>query len=352
MTPPAANPSGDQLIREYLTRVTHSALRLPKGARMAFIGRTRARIERELGPDGAEDPGRVVEVLQNLGEPDDLVAVEREKIDAEWAKRRAATRERNEANATSGRYRRLDAPWRPSGTESPPTGGAPPVPPPRAGAGGPAPAVGPAAPAVGHAAPADPAVPDPGAPPAPAAAVPGPAAAPGAAGPPAPDAPAPPGGPGAGPGPVTRPMAPVPSAPAGPELTLATVAGLARENLLEAAVIVLLGLGGLFFPILPPVWVLGSLLALLSRVWGARDKWAALLGPIALTALGSVLIALVRQGSGNFVVIYVQAFGAGAGYLLRLSCLVCAGYLGWRVYRGPRVKVPPWRRHTAVPGGR
>jgi hypothetical protein len=147
-------------------------------------------------------------------------------------------------------------------------------------------------------------------------------------------------------------MAPVPSAPAGPELTLATVAGLARENLLEAAVIVLLGLGGLFFPILPPVWVLGSLLALLSRVWGARDKWAALLGPIALTALGSVLIALVRQGSGNFVVIYVQAFGAGAGYLLRLSCLVCAGYLGWRVYRGPRVKVPPWRRHTAVPGGR
>jgi hypothetical protein len=63
-----------------------------------------------------------------------------------------------------------------------------------------------------------------------------------------------------------------------------------------------------------------------------------------------VLIALGDRVPGNFVVVYVHAFGAGAGWLLRFGCLVSAGYLAWRVYRGPRQKVPPWRRHDVVPG--
>jgi hypothetical protein len=105
--------------------------------------------------------------------------------------------------------------------------------------------------------------------------------------------------------------------------------------------------------VLPPVWAAGSLLALLpSRVFDARDKWIALLGPLVLTAACSVLIAVLDRVSGNFVVVYFNAFGAGAGYLLRLSCLLCAGFLAWRVYQGPRAKVPPWKRAGAAPGGR
>src|SRR2546421_9878944 len=42
-----ASPSGDQLIQDYLTRVAAAARLLPKGARIAFVGRTKAQIERE-----------------------------------------------------------------------------------------------------------------------------------------------------------------------------------------------------------------------------------------------------------------------------------------------------------------
>jgi hypothetical protein len=303
MKQPAANPSGDQLIREYLTRVAQAGQRLPKGARMAFIGRIRARIERELGPDGPTDSGRVLTVLESIGEPEELVRAERAKIDAAWVRRRAGSREAAEAAAAAvtapREYRRLNSRWRPATTQ----------PLPIAPAGQP---VGPA--------------PEPATP---AAETVGPEARP-AAETPAPEA----------------------SQPPGPELTLAEVGRLARDNVLESLVIVLIGVGGLIFPVLPPVWVLGCLLALLSRVWDARDKWIALLGPIVITAVISVVVALLDRVTGNFVVVYVNAFGAGAGYLLRFSCLACAGYLAWRVYRGPRVKVPPWKRQGAFPGGR
>jgi len=295
---PAANPPGDQLIREYLTRVAQAGQRLPKGARLAFIGRTRTRIERELGPDGAADADRVLAVLEELGEPEALVRAERAKIDAAWVKRRAATRTAGDEAAASVttplEYRKLNSRRRPATTRPQPVS-----------PGGQA-----AEPGSPEGAPATESVP----------------------------------------GQTIRRR--LPSLPPGPAPTLGDVGRLARANLLETLVIVLIGVGGLLFPVLPPIWVLGSLLALLpSGIWDARDKLVALLGPLLFAAAISVLIALGDRVPGNFVVVYVHAFGAGAGYLLRFGCLVTAGYLAFRVYRGRRLKVPPWRRHDVLPGG-
>jgi hypothetical protein len=291
---PAAKPSGDQLIREYLTRVTQAGQRLPKGARLAFVGRTRARIERELGPGGASDAERVLAVLEELGEPEELVRAERAKIDDAWVKRQAASRK---AGAAAGavtaplEYRRLNSRRQPATTQPQPV------------------------------IPAGEAPPD--------------------------------GTLDAEPAPRPTVRRRLPSLPPGPPPSLADIGAMARANLLETLVIVLIGVGGLLFPVLPPIWVLGSLLALLpSGIWDARDKFVALLGPLVVTAAISVLIALGDRVPGNFVVVYVHAFGAGAGYLLRFGCLVSAGYLAWRVYQGPRVKIPPWRRQGAVPGDR
>ena len=51
----------EQLVTDYLTRVAQAARLLPKGARMAFVGRTRALIEREVGPPGTRtDPEQVM----------------------------------------------------------------------------------------------------------------------------------------------------------------------------------------------------------------------------------------------------------------------------------------------------
>jgi hypothetical protein len=266
---PPANPSGDQLIREYLTRLTHAGLRLPKGQRMAFVGRTKARIEREIGPEGISDPGRVLEVLASLGEPEELVQAERAKIDEAWRKHRAASRDATDTQ---------------------------PIP---------------------HRVPGQPAVPASG------------------------DFPT---DPGSIP-PVTDPS------PAGPQLTLAATGRLARGHLLETAAIVLLGVGGVLFPIVPPLWVLGSLLALASQVWDLRDRAVAFFGPVLITATVAAMIAVVNRVPGDLVVIYVHAFADGAGYLLRFGCVASAVYLAWRVHRGPRVKVPPWRREPVPSRG-
>jgi len=80
------NLSGDQLVQDYLTRVAGAARHLPKGARIAFVGRTKAQIDREIGAEGTADPGRVAEILAALGDPDELVRAERLRIDSKWLK--------------------------------------------------------------------------------------------------------------------------------------------------------------------------------------------------------------------------------------------------------------------------
>src|SRR5215472_7032734 len=90
-------PASEKLIQDYLARVAEAALRLPKGSRMSFVNRTRARIEREAGQAGLSDPGRVMEVLAAIGEPEELVRQERARVDAAWLKRRSAGREGGQA---------------------------------------------------------------------------------------------------------------------------------------------------------------------------------------------------------------------------------------------------------------
>jgi hypothetical protein len=117
---------------------------------------------------------------------------------------------------------------------------------------------------------------------------------------------------------------------------------LARQWPLESVVVVLIGVGGLILPVV--FWPAGGLVSLWSRAWDARDKWAALFGPPLITLLGTVVIAVIRGGQGDAAVAYWHALLLGWGYLLRVGCLLCAAYLVLRVRRGPRKRVPPWRR--------
>ena len=99
-----ANLPADRLILEYLSRVAAAGNRqLPKGRRMAFVSATRNRIWREIGPGGTADPDRVREVLARLGEPEDLVAAERARLDAETAERLERQARKKEAADGCGR---------------------------------------------------------------------------------------------------------------------------------------------------------------------------------------------------------------------------------------------------------
>jgi hypothetical protein len=114
-----ANVSGDRLILDYLTRVTVAGTRyLPKGSRIAFVGQTRNRIEREIGPHGPADPAHVREVLAKLGEPEDLVKAERARLDAERAGRQSRVTGVGGADAATGtgaiEARPINSRWRPA----------------------------------------------------------------------------------------------------------------------------------------------------------------------------------------------------------------------------------------------
>jgi hypothetical protein len=85
----APPPSGQQMIREYLGRVSVAATKvLPKGDRLLFVGRTRAAIEAQVGPVGSADADNVRNALLALGEPEALAKRERERLYS--ARRRGA----------------------------------------------------------------------------------------------------------------------------------------------------------------------------------------------------------------------------------------------------------------------
>src|SRR5215472_79529 len=96
------NLSGEQLVTDYLSRVTQASRQLPKGARMAFVARTKKLVDRELGRPGTRtDPVRVSEVLARLGTPEELVMAERTRIDRGWVKSRASSEEEGNAAAAA-----------------------------------------------------------------------------------------------------------------------------------------------------------------------------------------------------------------------------------------------------------
>ena len=338
------NPSGEQLVTDYLTRVAQQARHLPKGNRMAFVGRTRALVERELGGPGAlTDPGHVSAVLDRLGTPEDLVTQERTRIDRDWVKKRASSKEEGEAAAAAltGPLNRSLTPRRRLSTDTQ-TGK-------RTSADDPR--TGPVTPVEGTPVPGSPGARRPG----PSSTAPrstslrgvGPRGAglrsvgPQSTGPRS-------GGlrsadsPGAGPGHQDG------TAPSTHRMSwhemLATTRQLARDHLLETIAILLLGLGGLILWF--PFWPIGAIVALFSRLWDVTDKSLAVAGPLLVMLAGSVLGALIIGGSGNVVVVYFHAIGVDFNILIRVGCVLTAAYLGWRVTQGPRPKVPPFQRIT------
>ena len=364
------NPSGDQLVTDYLIRVAELARGLPKGARMAFVGRTRALVESEVGPPGTRtDPGLVSAVLERLGTPEDLVLEERTRIDRGWVKSRAYTKEEGEAAAAALTGPRMNRPLtarRRPNTDAYPSRWAKPA---NSGTGSVIPAEGTPVtgfPGAGTRRPglriAGPPSTDP------------PGTGPGSAGPPG-SSPRGSGPRGAGPPSVGAghpdapplgalpPGAPPGGGPAGPRRsgpvgwltgkgagmrglsgneTLANAGQLARGNVLETIAILLLGLGGLILPYV--FWPVGAIVAMFSRLWDLRDKSLAVAGPLLVTLAGSVLVALIIGGSGNVILVYFHALGVGFGIMIRVGSVLTAAYLAWRVTRGPRVKLPPWER--------
>jgi hypothetical protein len=122
---------------------------------------------------------------------------------------------------------------------------------------------------------------------------------------------------------------------------LAEAWALARKHPLEAVAVVLLGLGGLILPF--PFWLIGGLVALRSRRWDARDKWIALAGPPLVAFV--VLVIRAVTSTGNFWSAFYHAAGHDFWPSIRAGCVLCAGYLIWRLRRGPRVRtLPPWQR--------
>jgi len=123
-------------------------------------------------------------------------------------------------------------------------------------------------------------------------------------------------------------------------------ASVARQYPLEGAAVTLLAIGGLILPF--PYWLfgglLGGILAIGSRIWNARDKWVAVVGPAVFVLVGLVLAALIISGRGHSVTAYPHEFSLYAGTLLRAGNVLCAAYLALQARRGPQRRLPPWRR--------
>jgi hypothetical protein len=133
------------------------------------------------------------------------------------------------------------------------------------------------------------------------------------------------------------------------EVAARKAAGAWRRHPLEAISVALMVVAGLAYPF--PVWWAGFLVWLagaacttFSRLWDLWDKWVAIAGPVVVVVVGTVLV-LALGGMRPNVAGYVHEVAAGGLYLIKISSLLGAGYLAWRVLRGRRSPaVPPWAR--------
>jgi hypothetical protein len=92
------------------------------------------------------------------------------------------------------------------------------------------------------------------------------------------------------------------------------------------------------------IWLVGAAAAIPSRLWDLRDKWVAIVGPVVVVVVGTAL-AVALGGMRPTLAAYLHEAAAGGLYLIKMSWLLGAGYLAWRVLRGRRTPaVPPWVR--------
>ena len=130
--------------------------------------------------------------------------------------------------------------------------------------------------------------------------------------------------------------------PATSGVRLAGVLTLARRHPLETVAVLLLGVGGLIDPF--PLWLLGAAAVLISRLWDARDKWAALAVPVGFALVGAIAIAGITARSGSLAG-YASTVRIDGWDLIRAGSVAGAAYLAWRVRQGRRPRrEPPWRR--------
>jgi len=123
---------------------------------------------------------------------------------------------------------------------------------------------------------------------------------------------------------------------------LGRLASAAWQQPLEATAIILLGVGGVIFP---PVFLLGAVVALGSRLWHYRDKWAGLVLPPLLTIIGvAAAVAIGGRGQG------LHDAWVSLNVVSRIAALLGAGYLAWRMGPGRRPPPePPWHKpHRAT----
>jgi hypothetical protein len=135
---------------------------------------------------------------------------------------------------------------------------------------------------------------------------------------------------------------PAPSAALGRAVKLlGTLASRAWQQPLEATAIILLGVGGVLFP---PVFVVGALVALGSKLWQYRDKWVGLVLPLVLTIIGVAAGIAVGGRSHGFHDGWVSL-----NIVSRVAALLGAGYLSWRMGSGRRPPpAPPWHKSHRV----
>jgi hypothetical protein len=125
----------------------------------------------------------------------------------------------------------------------------------------------------------------------------------------------------------------------------AAVVGWTRDKTLESVATILLGLGGVIFP---PIWLLGAMVALASKVWDYRDKWVGLAVPIVLTIVGTAA-GLILTGSQSSFGHDLHVGWVSADVSSRISAALGAIYLAWRSVRGRRPDAgPPWNKPHRV----
>jgi hypothetical protein len=118
-----------------------------------------------------------------------------------------------------------------------------------------------------------------------------------------------------------------------------------RRTPMEATAAILLGLGGVIYP---PVWLLGACLAMASKVWDYRDKWAGLAGPVAVMIIGTaacLALGTSRSGFGP----YLHEAWVYLNIWSRVGAVAGTWYLVWRLaHERPAPDVPPWSRPRRV----